>query len=475
MDRDLGAGRFARLDPVDCSARRAQLVLVVLGIGTASALAYALGLPPPRLWNGDSAGYVNWSPFRTPGYPAFLSAVALVSPSFGALRLVQSACFVLATVFFCDGVAQLAPRRWLAIGLGCGVLLIPAFWKRAGEIRPEILFVCLIELFFGASALALAARRARWGAMAGAALGLAILVRPVGYALVPGLLAVATAIWRRQGARPAGALVAPLLGLLASTSLANGVLRGYYGTQAFGGVLFLGKVAPLIPGDGFGDPVSARMGAALSDLHPRVEGAGNSDLFWISQQTYTPLLWNRLEPLLAASGGNDPVAMNQIASAVSRAALTRDPRLYARLVAVHLESMWTWPWITTRDRIAPIQELMESAPLRDALDDPTRFHDFVDVLVPEWLYCVKLAVLACAFGLCCLLPFLALATGLVDPLLVLTAAAALSLQTYNLAVAAIDVAISRFALPAVPMLGLTAALGIPAILPILRRIGARRR
>ena len=73
---------------------------IVLAIGTACAVVYALALPAPRLWNGDSAGYVSWSPYRAPGYPAFLSAVALGSPSFGALRAIQSACLVLATAFF---------------------------------------------------------------------------------------------------------------------------------------------------------------------------------------------------------------------------------------------------------------------------------------------------------------------------------------------------------------------------------------
>jgi len=224
------------------------------------------------------------------------------------------------------------------------------------------------------------------------------------------------------------------------------VLRAYFGTQAFGGVLFLGKVAPLIPPDGFGDPTSARLGAALGDLHGLAEESDGEALFWISQQTYTPVLWDRLVPLLAAEGGDDTVAANRIATQVAHQVVVRDPGLYARLFRVHFESMWTWPWITTSARIAPFREQMRSPPL---------------------------AALAGAFVVCCLLPLVALANGLADPLLVLAAAAAVSIQVYDLAIAAIDVTVSRFALPAIPMLGVALA-GIPAMLQVLRHGRALR-
>jgi hypothetical protein len=446
------------------------VVPIVVAIGIGAAVGYALGLPAPRLWNGDSGGYVSWSPFRTPGYPAFLSGVTLLSPSLGALRFIQSACLVLATAFFCLGMAQLGCRRWLVVVLGCAVLLPPPFWERAGEIRPEIIFVCLIEVLFAASAFALATGGRRWGAMAGMALGLAILVRPVGYALAPGLLLVAAAVARRQGARAAIVMVVPAAALLIGTSLANGVLRAYFGTQAFGGVLLLGKVAPLIPPDGFGDPTSARLGAALGDLHGLAERSDGETLFWISQQTYTPVLWDRLVPVLAAEGGDATVAANRIATQVAHQAVVREPGLYARLVRVHFESMWTWPWITTSVRIAPVREQMRSPPLAALLGDATHLHDFVEMLVPEWVYRIKLAALAGAFVVCCLVPLAALANGLADPLLVLAAAAAVSLQAYDLVIAAIDVTVSRFALPAVPMLGVALA-GIPAM---LRALGVLR-
>jgi hypothetical protein len=445
------------------------LVLFLLAVGIGSAVGYALWLAPVRLWNGDSASYVDWYPIRTPGYPTFLAAVSLVSPAFGALRFAQSACFLLATVFLCWSVAALAPSRRLVIGLGCCLLLFPPFWQRAGEIRPEIVFISLTELCFGASALALATQRRRWALLAGATLGLAILVRPIGYALLAGLSLVAAAVWRRQGPRAAAALLAPLFVVLAGTCVANGVFRGYYATQAFGGVLFLGKVAPLLPAGGFGDPISAELAEALDGLHEEVANARGPALFWISQQTYTPVLWDRLMPLMAASRGASVVAWDRAASRVARQALAREPLLYARLVAVHFESMWTWPWITTADRIAPIRALLGGPRLKDLLSADGKLHDFVELLVPEWAFLAKAAALAGVFVVCLLLPLAALADGLVDPLLVLAAAAAVSVQAYDGIVAIIDIAIGRFTLPLLPLLGLALVLGVPRLARALRR------
>src|SRR5262245_30080342 len=176
--------------------RRVIVPVIVACYGSLAAIYYAHTLDARKL--SPDPSYLGWDPIRTPGYPAFVSAVKLISPSLAQLGLVQSVCFLLATAFLCYGVTRLSTNRWSPWVLGLGILSVPGFWSWMGQARPEVLFLSLIELFFGASALALTTRRKGWAAAASAALALAILVRPVGYALVLGLVWMAYSLWRQR-------------------------------------------------------------------------------------------------------------------------------------------------------------------------------------------------------------------------------------------------------------------------------------
>ena len=77
---------------------------------------------PAPLLTDDSSGYIDWSPIRSPGYPAFLEFVGWLSPDLSAVFWFQSPLLVLATSFMAASIGRLAERRWIAIVLAVSSL-----------------------------------------------------------------------------------------------------------------------------------------------------------------------------------------------------------------------------------------------------------------------------------------------------------------------------------------------------------------
>jgi hypothetical protein len=450
-------------------------ILVLAAFGVAVDTAYALLAKTSALFTEDSSGYVHWDPIRSPAYPAFLWVFRLVSPDYDGIRLVQGGLLVLATCCLAWSVQRLTGRTWPARALGCAILSLTPLWKWAGQVRPEILFIALTLAFFAAAGRALISRSPGWAVAAGTALGSAILIRPAAMGLLPALLLLAVLLWRRTKATTAIALIAPALVIVAACVVGNGLARGFWAPQAFGGLTLLAKTAPVVPAVGVGDPFSEGLAAAVAPLRTRIETSDGETLYWISRQGYDVAFWDISVPWLRAEGLTI-VEANAQAMRIALDAIERDPSAYLRLVVTQLAGMWTWPWITTEGRIQGARAALASADFAAFLGRKAKLSDLV--LVSEAAYGGKIALSMLVLVVCTALPLLAALDGGQDPLLALGGSAGLAVHGYNALVGAVQFADNRYAYALLPVVLLTVTCALTQVstgrIPAAARHGNRR-
>jgi hypothetical protein len=186
--------------------------------------------------------------------------------------------------------------------------------------------------------------------------------------------------------------------------VANGLHRGYYAPQAFSGLTLLGRTAPLILPEGFGDALSVR---------------------------------------LASQPANDA------AMRIGMHAIRSDPAGYARLALRHVVGMWSWPWISTEERMAPVLATLRQPDLHAFLGRKAKASNLW--LVPEAVYEAKLGAAAIAFALCVGACAAAVLASGRNPALSLAGAAGLAVIGYDLLVGCVQFADNRYAYAILPV------------------------
>lgn len=414
-------------------------------------------MPSPPVMTEDSMGYLTWSPLRSPGYPAFLAIAPSDGGFFSGLWAVQGGLFIAAVAFLAHALSRLAGRTWPGFAAGSAILLISPFWKWSAQVRPEILCIALLAVFLGAAAMALASGRRRWLVLAGVVLGASILVRPAAIGVAPALAWLALWQYRDHGLRAAALLVVPPLAIIVACIVANGVLRGYYAPQAFSGLTMLGKVAPLIGEQEFDEPIAREMARTAAPLRREAANATGDTLYWLSRQGYDAMLFDRFLPR-ATDSGLDLIGANRLASEIANAALRADFGGYLGLAATHVIGMWTWPWITTTERVAPFRALLDHPDLAQYLGRKAKASDLW--LVPPAAYAAKMVASVSAFALCLTLPILALWRRGRDRLLVFSSTSAIAALGYTVLVGSVQFADNRYAYVVLPLLAVTIATGL---------------
>jgi ABC-type multidrug transport system fused ATPase/permease subunit len=205
---------------------------------------------------GKTPSYLNWSIVRAPGYPLFLSIVRAVDPELAHLPYVQMALLIASAAFLAQAAARLGGPWWIWLLMGAGILGNPFIWRYSWEVLTESLFITLVMFFLGCIAVALRARpaRLRWLFGASVALGAAILVRPVGYALV-GVAPVIGLLWHGRRWAAVCAATLPAIAMLLAVSSWNFVNKGYFGTQIFAGYN-IGRYDHTLPITSTADPTT---------------------------------------------------------------------------------------------------------------------------------------------------------------------------------------------------------------------------
>ena len=217
----------------------AWLIVALSGVALMCGLTFVA--TPPSMMDPDSPSYLSWSVIRTPGYPVFLSVVRIFDPELGHLPYFQMALLVAAGAFLAQAAARLGGPWWIWLLMGAGILGNPFIWRYAWQIWADSLFITLVMVFLGCIAMALRRRPAglSWLFAASVILGTAILVRPVGYALL-GVAPLIGLVWHGRRWAAVGAATLPAIAMLLAVSSWNLVNKGYFATQLFDGY-YIGK------------------------------------------------------------------------------------------------------------------------------------------------------------------------------------------------------------------------------------------
>lgn len=223
----------------------AWLIVALSGVALMCGLTFVA--TPPSMMDPDSPSYLSWSAIRTPGYPAFLSVVRIFDPELGHLPYFQMALLVAAGAFLAQAAARLGGPWWIWLLMGAGILGNPFIWRYAWKIVTDSLFITIVMVFLGCIAMALRRRPAglSWLFAASVILGAAILVRPVGYALL-GVAPLIGLVWHGRRWAAVGAATLPAIAMLLAVSSWNLVNKGYFATQLFDGYN-LGKYDHTLP------------------------------------------------------------------------------------------------------------------------------------------------------------------------------------------------------------------------------------
>lgn len=398
----------------------------------------------------DSYTYLGWHPTRSPGYPLLLEIVYGRSQRLVLLWSVQLASLAGALGFAAFAMCQIGTGRLGAFAWVCLTSAIPAMGKWTAQLRPEIPFLACVIFGLAALAMLLARRSTAWGVAAGLATALAILFRPVGYAMLPGCALLLLKVPRHRRFRGALAFALPLCLALSLVVVANGLVRGYFSLQSLGGILLLTKVAPILdPATSSSDPRIERLISSAQPLHEAHDRASGDVAYWLERQGFQAI-WRYFGWPAAATGDAEWDAM---ARGAARDAIQQAPLDYASLVVRQYLSVWMWPWFSTPAIARESLEFLSQPDLAPLLGQFMKLSDLE--LIPGWLYTLKLFVggAICIFTL--VLPIRVLLARAPSEASVLAGAAAFTTQAYAWLLAVIHTAENRYVEVFLPVLLLT--------------------
>lgn len=395
-------GRPARGEPPgDAPAGRrlwfdgpaAVLAALVAGVVLWQAGAAAVMQP-------DSASYLAFAPSRTIGYPWFLRLARHLPGGLDAVPALQLALYAVAAVLLAGSCRRLARSNLAGAALLLLLLGNSQVTRLCLMILSEPLFLCVLMLL-----LALASRLAQrpgWQSLALASLvaGLAVLVRPAGYALAVALPVLAW--WGRSGGlrtRHAIAAVAlPYLVVLGLGMAGYHAAHGAWRTQSFLGSNLLGKAAAAAnavpPGES--SQTTRWMAAATAPAQAAIDRAPSTfDRFRLLVPYYDVWRQKLGESLPDGTGAaDDPVAHDRAMLAASLEVIAAAPAAYLADVALNLAALWWLPDAMTQAELARFRAFIDGiGPLPDLGQYPPWHQQRSDAVV--WgLRCFMMLALA---------------------------------------------------------------------------------
>jgi hypothetical protein len=336
---------------------------------------FRLFLSAPDLLVPDSSSYLEFSPDRTVGYPLILAAVAHFDPDFRSLPYLQMGCLILSAALLVEACNRVRPAPVIWAVVGTAVLANPFVWRYAMSIMSESLYISFSMLFLSCYLMALSSRPKGlgWLALASAFLGITVLQRPVGYALLIAAL-LGTYFWKSRFSYAAIAAAGPALACILVACASNWIHRGVFATQIFGGGLLASHVALLMPEQlpGPNEQLTARIAA---DLRPIASGlphdlSGVRDYYWMTYLSLNSVLHKEILPLLTAAVATssktstdalsiaDMRRINTLAWNISIDTIVHEPIAYMKLVAVQFLALWTIPTMSTTEEAAHLRGLL---------------------------------------------------------------------------------------------------------------------
>src|SRR6185436_10373289 len=344
---------------------RGAVVLAASGALAFGLLGSRFGREP--WFTPDSEKYVSFSPVIPHGYPFLLAAYRSIAPDYAYLPLVQFLFFGCAVVLLCLAVA----RRLDSVIAGAillGLTLLYSAELEAFQVMSDPPYAALVTLAVASIVSFMVWRRSALLIGASWLLAFAIMVRPIGYALVPAYVA---AVLAATGYRTRRALTVLVLCLLpfpivyAAACTSNFVHNGQFRVGSWGGVSLLGKGLVLARPQGASGPLGdidwiAAYGSQARDGIERID----HPLLRASVQRvyYEYLRWFVFFPALDAQSpvwrSADATRKAAIATELAMEYIRDDPVGYLRLAAHDYASLWLASRvITSREKMTQEAEL----------------------------------------------------------------------------------------------------------------------
>jgi hypothetical protein len=330
-------------------------------------------LPIEPVLASDSASYLDFSPVRPHGYSLFLAGYRWIWGNFAYLPATQAAIYIASIAFLSIAVG----RRLNSLPAGIGLFLLLYAYLVPGDIWS----VVSEPLYAGAATAACAALvfymiRSSPAVLiaASALLGIAIVCRTIGYALVPAFLL--SIVWH---SRPRGeslvrtcVLAVLPIGIISGVAATSNLLHnGSFSIGSWGGVSLLGKglvlARPLPASDrlaqlNWTSDVARPVREALAQIHnPILETL-------VVRQYYEYLrwwiAWPAFERTWRAWRIGDETERERLARHLATAYVLEDVPEYLRLVGLDYLSLWTLPRYLTASEQHRLQvELAAAGPL----------------------------------------------------------------------------------------------------------------
>jgi hypothetical protein len=346
--------------------------------GLAATVVY-LKLSPGSLLMPDSPGYIYFDPGRPVGYPFFLAVIKFFTGGYEHVGPIQIVMLGVSSAVVASVVGHTTQRWIIALVLEIGLLAYPAPFKSANVIASDALSTCLYLLFI-ASLFWFGARPSlrRYLPLC-LIVFLAITVRPVNIAMVPGALAAGLYFLGLKSAiRSSGPILAAAILGICITPATNYLLHGSPKSYT---PLVRGLFAKAI----FGTPpeTSAMVDADLAFIRQSVLPLNDyiqkappefRDLMRRSISDY--LRFNVIIPTLVERHRfQRSVEVDPILLSYTREHIRRDPLYFLGQIAreyVNLARNYTF---ITRDEREQYQEFLENnpPPLPALVPDPTDY------------------------------------------------------------------------------------------------------
>jgi hypothetical protein len=443
----------------------------ITALVTALAVAFQLLRPAPaELMQADSGSYLSFSAIRTAGYPLFLRLVEHLPGGLHGLPWLQLGCYGLTAWLLADSF-----RRLSGSDIAGGLLLVLLLGN--GQVTRLSFMIMSESLFLSCLMLLLAsfcrlAQRPRWPTLALASLvaGLAVLIRPAGYALLVSLPVVSWWSWR--AALPTKqvifATVLPCLAALGVGMAAYHAEHGLWRTQSFVGSNLFGKAAAAVDVTRAGKDrkVIGWIAATVAPDRAVIDRAPTSfDRFRLLVPYYDIWRWRTLYRALPAqtgTPGDDPVALDQAMFRLSLDVIAAAPGAYLADVALNYAALWWLPDAMTHRQLARFRAFLAAlGPLPDLGRYPAWHREHRDVVI--WmLHGFMMTALASTFWWAWRLAASAITRTPVPPLARLGFVAGLVVHASFLLTAAVQSGIPRYAWAMWPALSILFVSGVLA-------------
>ena len=331
----------------------------------------------------DSAGYLDWQPYRGVVYPLFLELFHPQSDGLTSIVTAQTFIFAAAAICLAYSFALTTESRWMGVVLAALLSLSPTTYFFNNTIMAESLYQSASCLFLAALVLVVMRKNMFAFVTLGISAGLMAVARPVGVATLPVLVFAAAAVYFSGQSRAWLGMVLAFvcsIALMFAEELAYKSVHGPERESVFDNVLFA-KSGMFEAGESpysETDPRNAvwnflendEARAARQAITDADDGAVG---FFIMHSYEADMLFTYKSDELQALAAEAGISPGQMMREVGTARIQRNPLAFLGLALQHYWGHWQpFYYSVAQDRINAYINDNSPLPMNNASDRLTR-------------------------------------------------------------------------------------------------------